>query len=74
MDFLIDLLTGITILAVCYIVFIIVVKLPELAKQKTAIGNKAKIIYKILKFAVFIILAINAVIGIIAGFIYLFSR
>ena len=73
MDFLIDVLIGLVILAVCYIVLIIVVKLPELAEQKTVIGNKAKTIYKILYLVVFIILAINAVIGIIAGIVFLLS-
>lgn len=73
MDFLIDVLIGLVILAVCYIVLIIVVKLPELAEQKTVIGNKAKTIYKILNLVVFIILAINAVIGIIAGIVFLLS-
>ena len=73
MDFLIDVLIGLVILAVCYIVLVIVVKLPELAEQKTVIGNKAKTIYKILNLVVFIILAINAVIGIIAGIVFLLS-
>lgn len=73
MDFLIDVLIGLVILAVCYIVLIIVVKLPELAEQKTVIGNKAKTIYKKLNLVVFIILAINAVIGIIAGIVFLLS-
>lgn len=73
MDFLIDVLIGLVILAVCYIVLIIVVYLPKLAEQKTVIGNKAKTIYKILNLVVFIILAINAVIGIIAGIVFLLS-
>ena len=73
MDFLIDVLIGLVILAVCYIVLIIVVYLPMLAEQKTVIGNKAKTIYKILNLVVFIILAINAVIGIIAGIVFLLS-
>lgn len=73
MDFLIDVLIGLVILAVCYIVLIIVVYLPKLAEQKTVIGNKAKTIYKILILVVFIILAINAVIGIIAGIVFLLS-
>lgn len=73
MDFLIDVLIGLVILAVCYIVLIIVVYLPKLAEQKTVIGNKAKTIYKILILVVFIIPAINAVIGIIAGIVFLLS-
>ena len=51
MKFLIDLLIGIILLALCYIIFVVIVKLPELAEIKSKVGVQAKKIYKILKIS-----------------------
>lgn len=42
MEFLADILIGIILLALCYIILLIVVKLPELAELRTELGRKAK--------------------------------
>ena len=62
MSFLIDVLTGIALLALCYIILVIIVKLPELPK-----------LGKILNYTLVVFLAINVIVGIIAIVILLFS-
>lgn len=42
MSFLIDVLIGVALLVLCYIIFVIIVKLPELAEIKSKVGIKAK--------------------------------
>lgn len=59
MNFLIDLLIGVVIIAVCYLILIVIIQLPELA-------NKIGIVF-------FIIMCINIIAGIIGGIILLFS-
>ena len=73
MGFLIELLTGIILLALCYIIFVIIVKLPELAEIKSKVGIKAKKINGILNYTIIVFLAVSVIVGIIGALILLFS-
>ena len=73
MSFLIDILIGIVLLALCYIIFVVIVKLSELAEIKSKVGVQAKKIYKILNYTLIIFLAINVIGGVVGAIILLFS-
>lgn len=73
MSFLIDVLIGVALLVLCYIIFVIIVTLPELAEKKSKVGIIAKKINGILNYTIFVLLAVNVIGGIIAGLILLFS-
>ena len=73
MGFLIELLTGIILLALCYIIFVIIVKLPELAEIKSKVGIKAKKINGILNYTIIVFPAVSVIVGIIGALILLFS-
>lgn len=72
-DFLIDILIGVALLVLCYIIFVIIVKLPELAEIKSKVGVQAKKIYKILNYTLIIFLAINVIVGVVSAIILLIS-
>ena len=73
MKFLIDLLIGFVLLALCYAIFVIIVKLPELAEIKSKVGIKAKKINKTLNYTLVIFLAISVIVGIVGAVTLLFS-
>lgn len=73
MSFLIDVLIGVALLVLCYIIFVIIVKLPELAKKKSKVGIIAKKINGILNYTIIVFLAVNVIVGIIGALILLFS-
>ena len=73
MSFLIDVLIGVALLVLCYIIFVIIVKLPELAEIKSKVGIKAKKINGILNYTIIVFLAVNVIVGIIGALILLFS-
>ena len=73
MSFLIDILIGIVLWALCYIIFVIIVKLPELAEIKSKVGVQAKKIYKILNYTLVAFLSISVIVGIIGAIILLLS-
>ena len=73
MKFLIDLLIGIILLALCYIIFVIIVRLPELAEIKSNVGVKAKKINKIFNYTLVIFLAISVIAGVVGAIILLLS-
>lgn len=73
MSFLIDILIGIVLLALCYIIFVVIVKLPELAEINSKVGVQAKKIYKILNYTLIIFLAINVIGGVVGAIILLIS-
>ena len=62
MSFLIDFLIGIALLALCYIILVIIVKLPELPKFEKKIN-----------YTLVVFLAINVIAGIVGAIILLFS-
>jgi len=73
MSFLIDILIGIVLLALCYIIFVVIVKLPELAEINSKVGVQAKKINKILNYTLVIFLAISVIVGIVGAIILLLS-
>lgn len=73
MSFLIDVLIGVALLVLCYIIFVIIVKLPELAEKKSKVGIIAKKINGILNYTIIVFLAVNVIVGIIGALILLFS-
>ena len=73
MKFLIDLLIGIILLALCYIIFVVVVKLPELAELNSELGRKAKKINRILNYTLVVYLTISVIVGIVGAIILLLS-
>ena len=73
MSFLIDILIGIVLLALCYIIFVVIVKLPELAEIKSKVGVQAKKINKILNYTLVIFLAISVIAGVVGAIILLLS-
>lgn len=73
MGFLIDFLIWIILLALCYIIFVVIVKLPELAEIKSKVGIKAKKIYKILNYTLVAFLSISVIVGIVGAIILLLS-
>ena len=73
MSFLIDVLIGVGLLVLCYIIFVIIVKLPELAEKKSKVGIIAKKINGILNYTIIVFLAVNVIVAIIGALILLFS-
>ena len=73
MKFLIDLLIGIILLALCYIIFVVVVKLHELAELNSELGRKAKKINRILNYTLVVYLTISVIVGIVGAIILLLS-
>lgn len=73
MSFLIDVLIGVALLVLCYIIFVIIVKLPELAEKMSKVGIIAKKINGILNYTIIVFLAVNVIVGIIGALILLFS-
>lgn len=73
MSFFIDILIGVALLTLCYIILVIIVKLPELAEIKSKVGIKAKKINGVLNYTLVVFLAVSVIVGIIGAVILLFS-